>query len=161
MEIALYPHLLRDLDKGRLKPLAASNSYLLEPPFQPFREDLLDVVPAFMDAGKNVIIAHPERIPFFQQNSEALFRLVERGAELQVNLGSLLGNFGKKTKKFSLLLAKNDVIHYVASDSHGPHKRRPPAWKEWEMLADIRDISWAVKVCCDNPGQLLDKEPTA
>ncbi len=156
MEIALHPYLLRDLERGQLLPLGSSNHYLLEPPFQPFREDLLEVTLSFMDLKKNVIIAHPERIPFFQKDTAALLYLVERGVELQINLGSLLGNFGNRAKKLSLDLAERGVIHYVASDSHGYAKRRPPTRENWMALEEILGAERALEVCLHNPLRLVE-----
>jgi len=155
MEIALHQHLAKELEKNILLPLGTSNCYLLEPPFQTFRDDLLNTVLSFKDSGKDVILAHPERIPFFQQKVSSLIRLVEQGVMIQVNIGSLLGKFGKKTKKTALYLSKHDNIHFVASDAHGPDDRRPPTTEEWLQVEQILGPGRATSACIDNPERLL------
>lgn len=155
MEIALHSHLGKELERNLLLPLGRSNCYLLEPPFQSFRDDLLDTVLSFKNAGKDVILAHPERAPFFQQKISSLTRLVEQGVMIQVNIGSLLGTFGKKAETAALYLADNNSIHFVASDSHGPDTRRPPSRKEWLQLEQILGANLARSACIDNPARLL------
>ncbi len=157
MEIALQRHLGKELERNLLLPLGSSNCYLLEPPFQSFRDDLLDTVLSFKNAGKDVILAHPERTPFFQQNITSLTRLARQGVMIQVNIGSLLGTFGKKAETAALFLADNDSIHFVASDSHAPDARRPPTRKEWLQLEQILGANLARSACIDNPARLLGK----
>ena len=155
MEIALHHHLVKELERNVLLPLGNSNCYLLEPPFQSFRDDLLDTVLSFKNAGKDVILAHPERAPFFQQKITSLTRLVEQGVMVQVNIGSLLGTFGKKTETTALYLAEHDSIHFVASDSHGSDARKPPTRAEWLQLEQILGLERARSACIDNPARLL------
>ena len=156
MEIALHYHLEKELEENILLPLGTSNCYLLEPPFQPFRDALLDTVLSFKDSRKDVILAHPERIPFFQQKVSTLSRLVEQGVMLQVNIGSLLGKFGKKSQETASYLLDRDSIHFVASDAHGPDARRPPTMEEWRQLEQILGPDRAKSICVNNPARLLD-----
>ena len=137
MEIALHRHLEKELERNLLLPLGLSNCYLLEPPFQSFRDDLLDTVLSFKNRGKDVILAHPERAPFFQQNITSLTRLARQGIMIQINIGSLLGTFGKNAERAARYLADNDLIDFVASDAHGPDGRRPPAREKWLQLEQI------------------------
>ncbi len=158
MEIALHYHLADELSNNTLLALGNSNCYLLEAPFQLFRNDLLDIVIAFKNGGKDVILAHPERIPFFQKNISSLDRLINQNIMTQVNIASLLGQFGKKAKNTALYLAENNRIHFVASDSHGPDTRRPPTEKEWLKLEQILGPEGIQSTCIDNPARLLGNE---
>ncbi len=157
MEIALHYHLVKDLENELLLPLGSSNCYLLEPPFQQFGDDLLDIVLTFKKSGKGVILAHPERIPFLQKNITHLDRLIEHDIMIQVNLGSLLGLFGRKAKKAANYLVKHNSIHFVASDSHGPDVRKPPTIKQWRRLEKILGPALIKRLCIDNPAELIDK----
>jgi protein-tyrosine phosphatase len=157
MEIALHHHLEKELVRNVLLPLGNSNCYLLEPPFQLFQDDLLDTVLSFKNTGKDVILAHPERAPFFQQRIASLTRLVEQGVMVQVNIGSLLGTFGEKAKTTALYLARHDSIHFIASDSHGPDARKPPTRKEWQQLEQILGPDRTQSACIDNPARLFGK----
>jgi len=155
MEIALHQHLAKELQQNKLQPLGDSNYYLLELPFQPFRDDLLDTLLSFQNYGKIVILAHPERVPLFQQQTASLFRLIEQGVLIQVNIGSLLGLFGKKAQTTALQLLERDAIHFVASDAHGPEARKPPTGKEWLQMEQILGPVRSRSVWINNPAQLL------
>ena len=157
MEIALHYHLEREMMNNELLPLGNSNCYLLEPPFQSFRDDLLDIVIAFQNAGKCVILAHPERIPFFQQKPDPLINLVEQGVKIQVNIGSVLGKFGEKAMETVEYLSKHNAIHFVASDAHGINTRTPPTRKEWQQLEKILGTDQTQSLCVENPARLFDR----
>lgn len=49
----------------------------------------------------NIILAHPERYTFIQEDPELAYYLAERGYVLQVNKGSVLGEFGKKCREMA------------------------------------------------------------
>jgi protein-tyrosine phosphatase len=155
MEIALHPHLARELENEHLLPLGTSNCYLLEPPFEQFNDGLIDIVLAFKNSGRSVILAHPERIPFFQKNVTHLDRLIEQGILIQVNLGSLLGKFGKRTKNTALYLLRHNSINFAASDSHGPDVRKPPTIKDWHHLEQVLGPDLLQTACIDNPAGLI------
>jgi protein-tyrosine phosphatase len=74
---------------------------------------------------------------------------------LQINIGSLLGKFGKNSAATALSLAQQNCIHFVASDAHGSVKRPPPDKKEWRQLNRILGTESARAVCYDNPARLL------
>ncbi len=156
MEIALHYHLEKEMMDNELLPLGDSNCYLIEPPFQSFRDDLLDVVLAVQNTGKCVILAHPERIPFFQQKTKTLIHLAEQGVMIQVNIGSVLGKFGKKAFKTVEYLAQHNAIHFVASDAHGTDTRHPPTKDEWQQLDQILGSDQRKSACIDNPARLFD-----
>ena len=154
MEIAIHPHLLKEVERNVLLPLGRSDYYLLEPPFHALGQDLLQIVLSFKNTGKNVILAHPERIPFFQKNIRPLLSLAKQGVMMQINLGSLLGMFGKRAKSFSLQLAELDIIHFVASDAHGLTTRTPPAKECWVKLVKLLGAERTTRVCVENPAIL-------
>jgi protein-tyrosine phosphatase len=70
-------------------------------------------------ANLRPVIAHPERYLAFQDRPKRIAEFVEKGCVVQVNGGSLLGIYGRKAKKASWKLLKNDLVHIVASDNHG------------------------------------------
>ncbi|WP_307845655.1 CpsB/CapC family capsule biosynthesis tyrosine phosphatase [Bacillus cereus] len=64
------------------------------------------------------IIVHPERNIELVENPKKLYKLVKQGALAQTIASSLIGNFGKKIKKFSLQLIEYKLTHVIASDAH-------------------------------------------
>lgn len=90
------------------------------------------------------VIAHPERSIIKEIDLKRLEKMANLGAFFQLNAGSLLGHFGKKVKKFSLKLLKNELIHFVASDAHDDQKRSIETLSE--AFALIRNLVGERKV---------------
>lgn len=72
-------------------------------------------------AGYVPIVAHPERCAGVQENlPSALSALRQVGALLQLDLGSLVGHYGRAAKKASAELVKQGAYHVAACDLHRP-----------------------------------------
>jgi len=135
MEIAISDNIFSGFDFNNLLPIAGSNYFLLEPPFNELNsikwEKILDI---FFNSGKGIILSHPERCFEFQKNRELIATLVKNGVLIQVNMGSLSGEFGKEALNTSYYMLEKDYIHFIASDSHSIKKRKPPSLTEIEKL---------------------------
>ncbi|MGI8804580.1 MAG: tyrosine-protein phosphatase [Thermoleophilaceae bacterium] len=100
---------------------------LLESPFA--------IDPAFHDAadelrerGFGVVLAHPERsAALLADDGAGLRREVDRGAALQVNASSLVGDHGPTARAAANLLVHAGVVGALASDAHS--LARGPALK--------------------------------
>jgi len=155
MEIALHRNMDTGLDTGRFLPLAASNSYLLEPDFHSMGDEIFGAIDLFRARGREVILAHPERVRIFQEYPGRLVELVRQGKLLvQVNIGSLLGNFGAASRETALKLARENAIGYLASDAHAAERRRPPSGAQWEKLCEIVGKE-TIRSCTGNADQLV------
>lgn len=67
------------------------------------------------------ILAHPERYNFIHNESNYINtyeELKDKGVLLQLNLFSLIGLYGQKTKKVAEELIDQDLIDFVSSDIH-------------------------------------------
>jgi protein-tyrosine phosphatase len=70
-------------------------------------------------AGYKVILAHPERYPFFYQSSlEDYKELRDSGILFQINLGSLIGLYGKNAQSYAERLIDNNMIEFAGTDIH-------------------------------------------
>ncbi len=74
-------------------------------------------------AGYDPVLAHPERNHYIHSHFETLERLVERGVYLQVNAGSLAGQYGRKVERTAWRILEARLPHLVASDGHAPSSR--------------------------------------
>jgi protein-tyrosine phosphatase len=72
----------------------------------------------FLKKGYKIIIAHPERNIFFLKNNSRLKELLMEGVYIQVTAMSLKGSFGRSIQNFATKLLKNEMIDFVATDSH-------------------------------------------
>lgn len=123
-EIRLYGELLQDYDNEKIVTLNDTNKYI-------FIEFPSNHVPRYADQmlydlqvkGLRPIIVHPERNGELIERPEKLYNFVNKGILTQVTAGSLVGNFGKKIKKFSLQLIEHNLTHMIASDAHNTTSR--------------------------------------
>lgn len=141
--------------------LGGGPSVLLEAPLGPFSADEFAAMVADLHARDlRVLIAHPERAPLFQRDPERLAALVADGARAQVTAGALLGEFGPPVRRFAVQLLREELVHVVASDGHGPH--RPPGLRgafaaiERELPGAGRLAPWMAR---DVPAAILAGEP--
>jgi protein-tyrosine phosphatase len=77
-------------------------------------------------AGLQPIIAHPERNTAIQNNLDLLARLVEKGALGQVTVASLVGSFGPRARAAAEAMLRRNLVHFIATDTHGPEGHRAP-----------------------------------
>jgi protein-tyrosine phosphatase len=115
---------------GRLT-LGGGEWLLVEPPFTPVAPHLDEIMLALRADlravdGRRVVVAHPERCPAFQRDRRMLERLVQEGFLTSVTAASFGGRFGAEARRFALELARDGLLHNVASDAHD-HIHRPPA----------------------------------
>jgi len=69
------------------------------------------------------IIAHPERYKFVQNDLSILKKWIEHDYILQIDAGSILGQFGDRIKKLSFNIMENFGFHLIGSDAHNTKKR--------------------------------------
>ncbi len=155
MEIAFHAKLPNRLQDNLLLTLGGSSHYLLEPSFHDSPDTLIPTVIDLVKDGYKFILAHPERIKAFQENPEPVLRLIHLGVKTQVNTGSLLGKFGRASKKMAKYLLANDGVNFLASDAHDTNNRIPLNETDWIQLHDTLSSESIMKLCVDNPGRLF------
>lgn len=160
MEIAYHKKLLNRQENNQLQSLANSGTYLLEPSFNDSAEELLQCSKHLMDKGCGVILAHPERIPAFQQRVAPLLELVKDGLQVQLNTGSILNKFGELSKELAMHLFDMESVHYLASDAHSTQSRKPITTTDWNALNDLLGNELLTKICVTNPGLLIQNSST-
>lgn len=125
------------LEKGLIVPMP-DNYLLLENAFiqEPIGLDrlLFDL----KVKGYKVIMAHPERFPYYYGNLDRYKQLHEAGNRFQINLLSLAGFFGKDTKKIAEWIVKNGMADFLGSDMH--HLRHAEAIDKYLRSADYRKL---------------------
>lgn len=111
-----------ELIKEDILPTLNDSRYLLfELPMRNQALNLNEVIYELVANDYVPIIAHPERYSYIQDNPKIVFDLIDRGALFQCNYGSIIGNYGIKTKRTLKKLLKNDAVHFFGSDVHRPN----------------------------------------
>jgi len=144
-------------DELRLLSLNDSGWLLLESPFEGWPVRLPKLIGELEIRGFRVLIAHPERAEAIQHNPDRLRDLVGRGALVQSNASSFLGDHGRLVKQTAELLLRNELIHVLASDAHSATWRPPGVGAGRDVAARAlgvwpQDLDWMIE---DGPRQIL------
>ena len=100
-EIYIDRNISRLLKNKTISPLDDSNYILVELPMSGEYEDFEDILLSLKYEGWNVILAHPERYHSYHENYKKIYDLTEQGILLQCNLGSIVGQYGRRSKKIT------------------------------------------------------------
>jgi len=129
----------RILAYGDRLPDAGQLAYLLlECPYRTRPIRLEETVFELLLAGIVPVIAHPERIRWFQEDPQRYADLVGRGVLGQMTTSSLLGTFGKKVQALAESFVRRGLVHVLASDAHDTQYRPPllaAGRQRWTELA--------------------------
>ena len=104
---------------------------------------------------KTPIIAHPERNVSILTNPLKAYDFVEKGALLQINSGSLLGQFGQKVKTLAYQLIDANLVHVISSDAHNADSRPLQLREAWKLVCERWDEATARKLFHDNPKAII------
>ena len=111
--------------------------------------------------GMTGILSHPERNQGLLKRAEAVETLVDMGCLMQVTASSLIGGMGPGPQQMAEWMLAEGLVHFLATDAHGPKARRPLMRRAFERVAELTDRETAVEVCCHNPGLVADGQQVA
>ncbi len=94
---------------------------LIELPLSKKYDILEEVIKELIAIDLTPIIAHPERYLTYYKEYEFFKSLINMGCLFQSNIGSLYGQYGRKSKKMIKQLLKKNMIHFISSDIHHTH----------------------------------------
>jgi tyrosine-protein phosphatase YwqE len=97
---------------GIQKNILIEMSYLVESP------NLKSIIFTLLTKGYQPILAHPERYNFLHHKFSFYEELVDAGCALQINLLSLMGNYGPGVKKTAEKLIQKNLVGWVGTDTH-------------------------------------------
>jgi protein-tyrosine phosphatase len=124
-EALIKPGMVEDIHTGRLATLNGSRYLLLELWNSSWLPETERVLFELRANGIIPILAHPERYSAFQKETTLLTTLLQQGTLLQITASSLTGKQGRTAQRTAEKLLKQGVVHCIASDAHGMHKRAP------------------------------------
>ena len=135
------------IEKNELLPFG-KKYIMVEMPFLAKPPIMADIVYKLQIAGYNVILAHPERYPYFHENDfESYESLKDRNMLFQINLGSLSGIYGKAAKFTAEKMINQNMVDFVGTDLHGI--------KHLQMLDECLGLKYLDRIL--NYDKLLNK----
>jgi protein-tyrosine phosphatase len=79
-----------------------------------------DAIYKMQVGGYNVILAHPERYPYYYETSMKGYNdLKDRGVYFQINMMALAGRYGRQAQHAAEKMIDNKMVDFVATDLHG------------------------------------------
>jgi len=144
---------------GHVVPYADTKWLLVELPYQGEPPGLFDLLYRIRTAGYRILLAHLERFPYVAEDAAKVERLLDAGALVQVNLGSLAGAYTRAHKKLAHKLVKAGYVSVACGDCHQAADVKRFTEKGLKALRKISaDLVQPLTV--DHPAAILaDEEP--
>ena len=122
-----------------------------------------DVVRAACDAGRGLVIAHPERYTYPRgiEPLDLMRRWHGMGALLQVNAGSFSGHYQDHrpgSQALAWAMVAEGMVDIVATDHHGPRRVGVSPLEAFEGFRARGEQALAVRTMVEGPGAVLRDE---
>ena len=119
-----------------------------------------DVVREVLDAGRQIVIAHPERYHYLPGHEplEVMRTWQELGALLQVNVGSLTGHYNASSpgsERLAWQMVASGLIDVLATDHHGTRRRGVSPREALETLIARGERALAERAMSEIPGRIV------
>jgi len=123
-----------------------------------------DVVRAVLEAGRQIVIAHPERYFYLHGHEpvEVMRTWQELGALLQVNVGSLTGHYNRSTPGSEALawrMVELGLVDLLSTDHHGPRREGVSPHEAYQTLIARGERALAERAMAEVPGMIARNQP--
>jgi protein-tyrosine phosphatase len=123
-----------------------------------------DVVREVLGAGRQVVIAHPERYYYLPGHDPLDVMRVwqDLGALLQVNVGSLTGHYNRSnpgSERLAWRMVELGLVDVFATDHHGPRREGVSPREAMEALIARGELALAERAMAEVPGLIARNEP--
>ncbi|MGR3812146.1 tyrosine-protein phosphatase [Jiulongibacter sp. NS-SX5] len=120
------------------------NHVLIEISFVGYSPILEETVFELVMQGYKPILAHPERYTYLAKSFQKFRKLRELGCELQLNINSLGGYYGKASEEMAHRLMEEKLVSYLGTDMH--HLRHLDFMKKMgsnkRLMKELRSYDW-------------------
>ena len=117
-EVFINNNISNNIKDGNIYSLNNSKYVLFELPFHDEILNLQDIIYELKLEGYIPVLAHPERYTYFWKKRNLIDELKEEGVLFQANFASILGHYGRHSKKMLKYLLKKGYIDYLGTDIH-------------------------------------------
>jgi protein-tyrosine phosphatase len=117
-EYYLDEDLLKRIEKGEQLLTFGKNYLLFETNFLVEPLFLKEFIFRATASGYKLILAHPERYLYLQENMNKFEDLLNRGLLFQMNISSITGYYSKQVQQAAFKLIDRGWVHWLGSDCH-------------------------------------------
>ena len=157
-EIYVTGNIVELLKNQKASTINNSKYVLFELPLNTKEIIAKEVIYRLIENNYVPIIAHPERYKYVQENIEYIMELVDMGALLQSNYGSIIGMYGRKAESTVKKLLKEDSVQFLGSDVHREkqvYDKIPKILKKLNKIVSKEKID---ELTIINPQKVLNNE---
>lgn len=157
-EIFITENTLENLKIGNAISLNESKYVLVEFPMVNELKCAEKIIDKLILHGNKVILAHPERYKYVQEDLEYLDKYIQKGVILQSNIGSVIGMYGESARICINELLKKEMIQILATDAH---KTNSVYYKLDKISLKIKEkiaIDYYNELTLYNPQNILNDE---
>lgn len=154
-EVFADESITQHLKKGLLPTINGSRFLMIEFDFYSTPAYICDTVRSIGRMGYVPIVAHPERYLCIKKINGVSMEIMNSGGLLQVNKGSLAGEFGESARQTALELISHNTAQFVASDAHSLSSRTVEMDLTYEIIEDYFGNKTAQSLLNDNPACLI------
>ncbi len=117
-EYYLDEELIRKLETGEPLLTFGDNFILFETNFLTEPLNLKEFIFLATTKGYRLVMAHPERYLYLQQNLRKMEDLLNRGVYFQINISSFTGYYSKMVQSTVNKMIEQEWVHLLGSDCH-------------------------------------------
>ena len=117
-EVFIDENILEHIKNNEIATLNNSKYILVELPMGRMYNNTKEILFNLIIEGYTIVLAHPERYRYMQEDDKKLEELLSMGVLLQGNYRSLFGYYGKDAKKTLKKFIKKKQISFLGSDIH-------------------------------------------
>ena len=160
-EVLYHQRICESLSRGACRTLNGTRFVLVE--FLPDDDGqyIVSSLESIAARGYTPILAHAERYHAFLKRPKYALSLAESEIPIQLNVRSVIGQNGKRVKKFCNLLLKEGAAAVIASDAHDPDYADARLDEGYRMIHDKFGPDYANTIFSIMPRVLLGLDPNA
>ena len=149
---------INTLLKKDISTINNSRYILIELPLNSKPLFLDEVLYGIVKEGLIPIIAHPERYKAYYKNYDFFDNLIKKGCLFQSNIGSLYGDYGRKSKKMFKELLKRNMIHFIGSDIHTKNSKTYEKNIEKDLFKIVKDKEKVENLLINNTDKVINNK---
>ncbi len=156
MEIYVSDRLDELYKSGKLLTIGKSKYILIELPINASINYLDNILYIIESLGLKLILAHPERYIYVQNNPSLIDEYIDKGILLQCNFGSIIGQYGKMAEQTMKKMLKSGQVDFLGSDCHrenSVYKTIPEAVRKIKSLIGEEEFDRITNI---NPNMVLE-----
>ncbi len=138
------------LSDGRCRSMNSSKYVLVDFFEGESAKEISKGLDKLLSAGYLPILAHAERYRKIRGNLDFLKEQRDNGVLIQIDAGSVFGEFGFGTRLFCKKILQNRIVDFVSSDAHSFKMRQTGIKEAYKYIEKKYGMDYAETICLKN-----------